>query len=265
MIRCQIFARPVRAILILVAILATGIGSAFAEELPFPPSKDKAARIVEATISDGQSRLTIAPALREDPSKTIEADDRSHLVALPRGTTSFQLEIEGASQAEISAPEGLMIMRGQPVLRVFTSGTDELLSTVTVRHNGQWADDNQHRLYSPALQASLGATLPVQTTAAGAGSFLVIYAPAFTSNIVPLVDWKTLKGYQVATVSTAVTGASTSGIKDYIRMHTTPGNSLLSMSFWWVMLTKFPLIISMAILQIRTMCSWTATISCWMP
>lgn len=217
MIRCQMFARSTGAILILATMMVVGIGSVFAEELPFPPSKDKAARIVEATISDGLSRLTIAPALREDPSKTIPADDRSHLVALPRGTTSFSLNIEGPAGAEISAPEGLMIMRGQPVLRVLTTGTDEQYCTVTVSHNGNWTAGGQERLHSTALLSSLGATLPAFQTGGTGGSFLVIYAPAFSSNILPLVQWKTLKGYNVATVSTSVTGASTSGIKDYIQ------------------------------------------------
>jgi hypothetical protein len=49
------------------------------------------------------------------------------------------------------------------------------------------------------------------------GSYLIIHAPAFADAILPLVDWKTRKGYEVVTVSTAVTGSSTLGIKDYIQ------------------------------------------------
>jgi len=217
MIRCTMFARSVRAILIPVAMMAAGIGSAFAEELPYPPSKDKAARIIEAHVENGQSRLTIAPALREDPSKTPDIDDRSHLVALPRGTTSFQLQIEGSSGATISAPEGLMIMRGQPVLRVVTSGTDEQMATVTVSHNGNWDSSTNNRLASTAMLGSLGSTLPSSSNSAQNGSYLVIYAPAFSSATTALVEWKTLKGFNVATVSTSETGASTSGIRDYIQ------------------------------------------------
>ncbi len=222
MMRCQTFARTAHLILIPVAMMAAGIGSLFAQELLHPPVKEKAAQIIEARIEDGQTHLAIAPALRGDPSKTTGTEYRSHLVALPRGTTNFQLQIQGPAGAEISAPEGLMIMRGQPVLRLVTSGTNEEPTSVTVTHNGNWdAASSRNRLASAAMQASLGLTLPASIATGGTGenngSLLVIYAPAFSSATAPLIEWKTLKGYNVATVSTSVTGASTSGIKDYIQ------------------------------------------------
>jgi len=218
MIRSQLLARTLREILIPVAIMAAGIGSALAEELPFPPSKDKAARIVDAQVEDGLSRLTIAPAQRFDPSKNGIADDRSHLVALPRGTTSFQLQIDGPAGATVSAPDGLMIMRGQPVLRVVTTGTNEQMATITVSHNGHWGgSSDMDRLASAAMASALHESLPVESNSQSHGSYLIVFAPAFSGPAADMAQWKTLKGFTVRSVSTSETGASTDGIKDYIQ------------------------------------------------
>jgi Peptidase family C25/FlgD Ig-like domain len=213
-------ARALGTILLPAAIWAAGLGSGIAEELPAPSSTENAAKIVQSQIVDGQSHLQISAPVRDISGEKSSEDERSFLVALPRGTTSYQLEIDGPSGSEISAPEGLMIMRGQPVLRVLTSGTNHQTVDLTISHDGRWDSSNEnHRLASSAMQSALGSTMP-RTLADGAGyggAFLVIYAPAFANDIVPLVQWKTLKGYNVETVSTSVTGSSTAGIKEFIQ------------------------------------------------
>jgi hypothetical protein len=220
------FARSVRTFLWPVALLTTGLtaGAAAAGEVPYPAREEKAARIIQARITDGETRLTLAPPqARPDrqnlgPNKSATPETRSLLVALPRGTTTYRLQASGAPDVQVSAPEGLLSLRGQPVLRVLATGTAQQTVELTITHDGDWSPAAP-RLASSALQASLGATFPtVGTTGAPqSGSYLIIHAPDFAAAVAPLADWKTRKGYEVVTVSTAETGASTDGIKAYVQ------------------------------------------------
>jgi len=218
------FARTLCVLLVPAAFGAAGTALAVADEIPFPARQEKAARVVQATVRDQHTRLTIAPPEPDarlgqgTDAESATPDARSVLVALPRGTSDYQLRLEGPRGAEVSAPAGLMIMRGQPVLRVLAAGTGDQVVDVIVDHNGWWGPDDS-RLASTAVKAVLGNTMPttVGANAAQTGSYLIVHAPAFAGAIAPLVDWKTRKGYEVVTVSTAETGASTEGIKSYIQ------------------------------------------------
>ena len=212
----KVLARTLGLLLFPAALVAAGMGAANAEELDFPALEEKAPRILEASIENGQSRLTISAPQRNQYAaapagvdKSSMGGSRSLLVALPKGTTSYQLHLDGPAGAQVSAPEGLMSLRGQPVLRVLITGVGDQTVDLTVSHDGYWGRIDP-RLESAGMHAALGATLPRDkaATAITGGTYLMIHAPAFTQAIVPLVDWKTRKGYEVVTVSTAVTGAS---------------------------------------------------------
>ncbi|MDX2473136.1 MAG: C25 family cysteine peptidase [Candidatus Krumholzibacteria bacterium] len=213
--------------LLTTLMLAGGLKTVAAEELPVPPSRDKAARIVRADVQNGRSVLTVAPPVREDAAGPQKQDDvRNFLVALPRGTTSYSVQVTGHEGATIEAPGGLMIMRGQPVLRVRTTGTADRAVQVAVEHDGNWsAGGSGVRLASAATRAALGATLPQNSVSPLAkagqtgvgGSYLIVYAADLAAEIAPLVDWKTRKGYDVHVVSTAETGSSTDGILAYLQ------------------------------------------------
>ncbi len=214
--------RVFRPLLLPAALLIVGWGSALAEELATPPLPARAARIVQAQVDAGHTRLTLgAPEPRpstDDPQavRSPLPDQSSLLVALPRGTTRYQLHLSGAPGARVSAPDGLLSLRGQPVLRVLISGAGDGPVTLTVDHDGQWPPDGT-RLAATTVLAALGRTLPSTATAGPGGSYVIVYAPAFAAAVAPLVEWKTRKGYEVVTVSTAVTGASTDGIKSYLQ------------------------------------------------
>ncbi len=232
MIHRQLFARSVRAFLIPAAIMAAGLLTAaprisVAEELPFPPSRDKAARVVDVRIQDRQSVLTVSPPERETGlaanlgGKAAIGEARSLLVALPKGTSRYQVQIDGPAEAQATTPEGLLSLRGQPVLRVLLTGVGDEAVQLTIDHDGIWQTDGStsDRLASTAMNGMLSETMPAAVTANGGqnGSYLIVYAPDFSDAIAPLVDWKTRKGYDVRTVSTALTGSSTTGIKEYIQ------------------------------------------------
>ena len=228
MIHRQSAASFLRTVLMPAAFMAAGVLTAAAEELAAPPVPAKAARIVTADIGARASRLVLSapePGTQAPDAKATSAPDtRSVLVALPRGTTHYTLAIDGPAGCTVAAPEGLMIMRGQPVLRVVATGAGTAPVTVTVSHDGSWAaaavDDRvaSASLASASLAGILGETLPAAARTGGQpGSYLVVCAPAFADAIAPLVDWKTRKGYHVVQVSTAETGSSTDGIKAYIQ------------------------------------------------
>ncbi len=224
MMQRKTFDRALQAILIPAAFLAAGVGSIFAEELSIETPQKKAAKILQARIQDGQSHFTISATERDNSPAASgfnsTANSRSVLVALPKNATAFQLQINNAAGMEISAPDGLMIMRGQPVVRVQTTGSSDQNVNLTVIHNGSWnADSLDRRLTSSAMNAVLGGTLPqpAMTTAISGGSYLVIYAPPFADAIAPLVQWKTLKGFNVITVSTSETGSTLEGIKNFLQ------------------------------------------------
>ena len=66
MMQRKIFARALQTVLIPVALLASGMGIVFAEELSAEPSQKKAARIVQARIQDSQSHFTISASERDN-------------------------------------------------------------------------------------------------------------------------------------------------------------------------------------------------------
>ena len=218
------FARALQAILIPAAILAVGVGSLYAEELSAEPSQKKAAKILQTRIQDGQSHLTISATERDNSQATTgfesQSNSRSVLVALPKNATEFQLQLNGSSDVEASAPEGIMILRGHPVVRVQTTGSSDKDVSLTISHNGSWnADAYDSRLNSMAMNAVLGETLPssAYNGVGQGGSYLVIYAPIFSEAVAPLIEWKTLKGYDVRTASTAEIGSTIDAIKSYIQ------------------------------------------------
>ncbi len=162
----KVLARTLGLLLVPAALLVAGMGTANAEELDFPALEEKAPRILEARIEDGQSRLTIsAPernlnaAVPSGVDKSSMSGSRSLLVALPYGTTSYQLHLDGPTGARVSAPEGLMSLRGQPVLRVLITGVGGQSVDLTVSHDGRW-DRTDPRLASAGMAAALGASLP---------------------------------------------------------------------------------------------------------
>jgi len=59
------------------------------------------------------------------------------------------------------------------------------------------------------------------------GSLLVIYHPAFSSNIQPLVDWKNQKGIITEMVSSAITGTNFVSVKSYIQTYYSTHPNLL--------------------------------------
>lgn len=217
MTRNHTFVRVLWSILIPAALMAVGVGSALAEELSAPPSQNKAARIVQAQILDNQSQFTLSgPTLVDDLGPLAEGD-RSLLVALPLGTNSYSLELDGPAGAAVSAPDGLMSMRGRPILRVVITGAGNDPVDLTVHHDGQWTTlprSQDSAAMNSVVQTSLP---PAANSADGMGSYLIVYAPDFAAAVAPFAQWKTLKGYQVETVSTSETGSSTTGIKQYIQ------------------------------------------------
>ncbi len=224
MMQRKIFARALQAILIPAALMAVGVGSLLAEELPTEPSQKKAAHISNVQVQDGQSHLTISATNRDNSLEKAGSNDisntRSVLVALPPNATSFQLQAKEGHNVDLSAPDGIMILRGQPVVRVQATGPTDVPINLTVSHNGSWnAKTADNRLNSLAMNAILGETIPVSSVNVSSvgGSYLIIYPPSFYDAIAPLIEWKTLKGYNVQTVSTSVTGATTNGIKNYIQ------------------------------------------------
>jgi len=220
MICFQLFASPARAVFLTAVVLVCGLGVAAATELPDLASSGTAARIVSADVQDGRSRLTLSVPVREDKFSSRKNDDtRSLLVAVPRGTTTYSLTLAGPAGATVTAPEGLMIMRGQPVLRVRTTGTNGQPVELTITHDGRWSRPGAHdRLAAASTRAALGRSLPVSAANTGhVGSYLIIHAPALAAAVTPLVDWKTRKGYNVRVASTNDTGVSTAGILAYIQ------------------------------------------------
>ena len=177
----KVLARTLGLLLLAAALLVAGMGAANAEELDFPALEEKAPRIIEASIENGQSRLTISAPQRnphasapDGVDKSSMSGSRSLLVALPFGTTSYQLHLDGPSTAQVSAPEGLMSLRGQPVLRVLITGVGDQVVDLTVSHDGRW-DQIDPRLESAGMMAALAATLPRDkaATAVSGGTYLM--------------------------------------------------------------------------------------------
>jgi len=212
------FARTLRALLIPVAVLAAGMGAAFAEELALPLSQNKAARIVQARVLAGQTQVTVAAPELVDDHGNLAAAPRSILVALPAGARNFSVEVLSPAGARATTPDGLMRLRGQPVLRILVRDAGDQDAVLNIRHDGRWQDATGSRLASASVKATIAPTLPLQRQGmAGQGSYLMVVAPQYQAAIEPLVEWKTRKGLLVRTVSTSETGASASGIKNYIQ------------------------------------------------
>jgi len=214
------FARITRAIIVLAVI--TTAGTAWTAGSPADQMTLPVAAEMTADVSAGLSSIHLAP-LPADKAGEPAQRSRSVLVALPRSADSFELSFTGSGSGRISAPEGIMSLRGQPVVRVMLEDVDPGPLTVTVAHNGDWSTDRalatEARLLSPGLAAALEPTLPATAmrSAGGGGSYVIVYAPAFGAAIEPLVEWKTRKGFNVVTVSTSITGASSSGIKAWLQ------------------------------------------------
>jgi len=120
MTRYQVLTRALGLLLVPAAILVAGMEPVTAEELAFPPRQGKAARILEARVNDGQSRLTIsAPQFEADAAvdKNSATDSRSLLVALPRGTTSYRLHLEGPVAIPVWPRQAYGRHLGLPCLR----------------------------------------------------------------------------------------------------------------------------------------------------
>jgi len=206
--------RFLSSFLLSVTFLVAGIGMGMAAE------QDSPAQAVKMISADVQHQTT---TVRLDASdlvgKSVAASSSSVLVALPPSASSFQIEAHGG---QVSVPDGIMTMRGQPVIKAIIDGVTSAEVTINVEHNGNWADKpiTQERLFSPAMNAALGATYPnnfATETSVSGGAYVIIYPPAFQTAILPLVDWKMRKGLRVQTVSTSITGTTTAGIKAWIQ------------------------------------------------
>lgn len=176
--------------------------AAFTAAGTVPVSTCVAASAGPATIT-----LEAAPGL-------VDGAGRATLVALPRNATAGTVLESGAA-----VPGRVMRLRGRPVLLAQSgakSGDGPALLQVT--HDGNWdAEDPDHRLASPALDAALGGLPAGKAATASRGSYVIVYDQALEAAVAPLADWKTRKGLRVATVSTAVTGSSTAGIKAWLQ------------------------------------------------
>ncbi len=206
--------RFLSSFLLPVALMVTGIGMGMAAEKESPV---QAVKIISADVQHQTTTILVDTA--DLAEKSEQSSSCSVLVALPPSASSFQIEALGG---QVSVPDGIMHMRGQPVIKAIIEGVTSPTVTINVAHNGDWATEQTapERLFSPAINAALGATYP-EDPAAGAsvssGSYVIIYAPAFQNAIQPLVDWKMRKGLHVQTVSTSITGATTAGIKAWIQ------------------------------------------------
>jgi hypothetical protein len=216
---CLTGSRFLSSFLFSVAFMAAGIGMGMAaEEVPsLDNAPAQAATITAAEVSGQTTTLQIQPAI--SAHKNASGQSSSILVALPKSATSFRIDAQGAS---VTAPDGIMYMRGRPVIRAIIEDSNATGIAMTVSHNGDWNAERESsgRLFSPALDAALGKTIPeffMENTTVSHGTYLIIYPPAFQTAIQPLVDWKTRKGLRVETVSTSVTGSTTDGIKAWIQ------------------------------------------------
>jgi len=214
-----------RALLFLdpVALVAAGFVVVFLAFLPAATNADTALPAIldhpdqappwTAQVLEGRTILTI-----EDPGDGRQV--RSGLVALPASASGFTLRVEGNPAARASVPGGEMIMRGVRVLRVLVEDAGPGPVSVVVERDGGWADGQGGPLrLSPSLHACLDvpALAPDKSGAAPGSCYVVVYPPAFANLIDPLVEWKTRKGLEVVTVSTAVTGPSTASIKAWLQ------------------------------------------------
>lgn len=207
-------ARILRVLLVPAAILAAGLGTGFAEELSLPSNLHKAARIVDADVRAAESVISVSPPQLLHDAGAPALDTRSVLVALPAGTSRYDLEVLSPAGASASAPDGLMSMRGQPVLRILVEGAGDATAQVSVRHDGNWSQGTM----PSSLNKAIASTLPLQRDSRNTqGSYLMVVAPPYETAIEPLVEWKTMKGYEVVTVSTAETGTGADDIKSYIQ------------------------------------------------
>ncbi len=143
-------------------------------------------------------------------------------VPLPGNTASYRVAVQPADAAQVEILGQAGRMRGVQMLPLLVKGQAAGPLTITVRHDGQWGDGPpapSRALHGPwqVPGSATGAYSPDKSQGSRRGTYLVVHAPAFTAQIAPLVDWKTRKGYRVATVSTATTGATTEGIKAFIQ------------------------------------------------
>jgi hypothetical protein len=183
---------------VLVALAATGTASvSFAGTGP--------------ARSDGLLTLTEAPA-------GVEGAGRATLVALPRDASTARAVAPGAVAAAAAAPGRVMIMRGRPVLLATAPLSDDGPAQVRVEHDGNWAaEEPDHRLASPALEATLAGLPAGKAATVSHGSYVIVYDAALAAAVGPLAEWKTRKGLRVVTVGTNVTGSSTAGIKAWLQ------------------------------------------------
>lgn len=172
-------------------------------------------------------RLTL-----EDAADMPFAEPVTRFVVLPTTGSATQVRVSldaEAIQAGLEAKAGpVMVARGLALLPVTISrmpGTSpEVPATVDVEIRSR--DDADPRT-SPALTHSLGfhealrGLVPAQQLeripVAGEGSYLIITHPDFEAALAPLLSWKTEKGLTASIVTTAVTGQTTTAIRNYIQ------------------------------------------------
>lgn len=159
--------------------------------------------------------ITAAPA-------GVEGAGRATLVALPRNATVARHAAVGSANAAAGAGGRVMIMRGRPVLLATAPAgagqAGDATAQVAIEHDGDWAaEDPDHRLASPALEAALAGLPADKAATASRGSYVIVHDAALAAAVQPLADWKTRKGLRVVTVGTDVTGSSTAGIKAWLQ------------------------------------------------
>lgn len=183
---------------VLVAVVATGTVSV-------------------SSAGTGPARNDELVTLTEAPSG-VEGAGRATLVALPRNASTARAVEPGAVAATAASPGRVMIMRGRPVLLATAPLSADGPAQVRVDHDGDWAaEEPDHRLASPALEAALAGLPAGKAATVGHGSYVIVYDAALAAAVEPLAQWKTRKGLRVVTVGTDVTGTSTAGIKAWLQ------------------------------------------------
>ncbi|MBM4131811.1 hypothetical protein FJ250_12425, partial [bacterium] len=128
--------------------------------------------------ADGLITLTEPPA-------GVEGAGRAALVALPRNATVGRSAPAGSVAAAGGADGRIMIMRGRPVL-LATAPAGVGQAQVLVAHDGDWAAETpDHRLASPALEATLAGLPADKAATVSRGSYVIVYDAALAAAVGP--------------------------------------------------------------------------------